>query len=375
MKTMIVMPLAEQKGGGELMLLDLIKHGREKGINWLVVFLSDGPMVKQIESMGIPTQVIVSGRLSQINMFATTVLQLSTIVRQEKVDLIFGWMWKAHLYSGLAAILAGIPSLWYQLENPRSSLLLKKMATFLPSKGIITLSAAGQNAQKQIWPYRPTYLVYPGVALERFHPSVVPSPLKSKEGLGLLTDRPIVGIVGRLQRWKGMHTVIEAMPQILEQYPCSHCVIVGGQHELELDYLDFLKDKVSTLKLEKHITIAGLQKNIPEWMQAMDIVVHASYNEPFGIVIIEAMALGKPVIASDSGGPTEIIEDGIHGILTPYEDHDALARAVLKYLDNPKFALQIGQAGKQRAKDFSTQKYAENIIRTIQELITQAKIN
>ena len=365
MKTMIVMPLAEQKGGGELMLLDLIKHGREKGIDWLVIFLNDGPMVKQLGSLGVATKVVLSGRLSQVNKYIATVLQLAKIARYEKVDIMFGWMWKAHLYSGVAAILASIPSMWYQLENPRSRLLLKKIATWLPAKGIITLSAAGQQAQKQIWPYRPTYLVYPGVALERFTPSKLPSPAESKKKLGFSAAKPLIGIVGRLQRWKGMHTVIEAMPKIVEQYPDTHCVIVGGQHELELDYVDFLQDRISTLEIEKNVTLAGLQRNVPEWVQAMDVVVHASYNEPFGIVIIEAMALGKPIVASDSGGPTEIITEEVNGLVSPYEDADILATKILSYLERPELATKIGLSAQKRAVEFSTDSYAKNFVNVL----------
>lgn len=365
MKTMIVMPLAEQKGGGELMLLDLMKHGRDCGVEWLVVFLSEGPMVKQLESWGIRTKVILSGHLSEVNLFIATVSRITAIARQEQPDLILAWMWKAHLYSGLAAMLAGIPALWYQLENPRSRQLLKKIATILPAKGVVTLSAAGQKAQKQIWPHRPTHLVYPGVALERFDPSRLPSPMKSRRKLGLPLDGPLIGIVGRLQRWKGIHVVIEAMPKILKEHSNAHCAIIGGQHELELDYLDFLKDKIVTLGIKKHVTLAGLQRNVPEWMQAMDIFIHASHNEPFGIVIIEAMALGKPVIASDSGGPTEIITNGVNGLLSPYEDANALASKVLAYLERPEWAKSIGLAAQKRAHEFSTDSYAQNFINLV----------
>ncbi|GAB4523076.1 MAG: hypothetical protein Tsb0014_00280 [Pleurocapsa sp.] len=362
MKTMIVMPLAKQKGGGELMLLNLLECGQGKGIEWFVVFLSNGPMVEQLNSLGIRTKVITSGRLSQINKFVTTVYQLSKIAHAEKIDLIFGWMWKAHLYSGPAAKLANIPSMWYQLENPRSSMLLKKIATLLPAKGIVTLSAAGQKAQKQIWPYRATHLVYPGVALERFTSDRLPSPSECKKKLGLPTDSPLIGIVGRLQRWKGMHVVVDAMPQIINKYPRAHCVIVGGQHELEADYLDFLKDKISTLGIENKVTLAGLQKNVPEWMQAMDIIVHASQHEPFGIVIIEAMALAKPVVASNSGGPTEILTDGKNGLLCPCGDSNTLATKILSYLDCPEWAEKIGEAAKKRAEHFSTNSYAQNFV-------------
>lgn len=278
-------------------------------------------------------------------------------------------MWIAHLSGGLAATLGGLPSLWYQLKIPDDDNWLKRMATFVPARGVITITKAGMNSQAQRWPHRPTRLVYPGVALDRFEPSVLPSPAEARRRLGLPSDGPLVGIVGRLQRWKGMHVLVEAMPKVLQSYPNAHCVVVGGKHDLEPDYGNYLKEQIAALGLGDQVILAGLQRNIPEWIQEMNVFVHASDNEPFGIVVIEAMALGKPVVAGASGGPTKVITEGVNGLLTLYEDPDALANAILRYLDDQEFARSIGAAARKRALDFSTQHYARNFIRTIRELV------
>jgi glycosyltransferase involved in cell wall biosynthesis len=365
MKVMVIMPLAEQKGGGEMMFWDLMQQGRQGGITWLAVFLEDGPMVEQVRSLGIETRVVKSGRLRQVHRFISTVVQLVTIAKQADVDAIASWMWITQIYGGLAAAIAGLPALWYQLEVPDNQNWLVRLATFIPACTIITLSQDGKQAQGQIWPYRPTELVYPGVALDRFEPAILPSPREARLKLGLPESGTLIGIVGRLQRWKGMHVLVEAMPQVLQKYPDAHCVIVGGKHDLEADYEEFLKSQIATLGLSDRVLMVGLQRNVPEWVQAMDIFVHASDKEPFGIVIIEAMALGKPTIATNVGGPTEIITDGVNGLLTPYGDADALAIAILRYLDNPEFTRNLGIAARQRALEFSTQRYAQNLINTI----------
>ncbi|MFK0729681.1 MAG: glycosyltransferase family 4 protein [Gloeotrichia echinulata GP01] len=370
MKIMVLMPLAEQKGGGEMMFWDLMQQGRKKGIEWLAIFLEDGPMVEQVRSLGIDTRVIESGRLREVHRLITAVLRLAITARSEGVDMIVNWMWITHLYGGLAAAIAGLPSMWYQLEVPNDQPWLVRLATLLPARAIVTLSKDGQNAQAQIWPHRPTPLVYPGVALDRFDPAILPNQREARLKLGLPVDGPLIGIVGRLQRWKGMHVLVAAMPQILQKYPDAHCVIVGGKHDLEADYEDFLKAQIAASGLSDRVLMVGLQRNIPEWVQAMDIFIHASDKEPFGIVIIEAMALGKPVIAGDAGGPTEIITDGINGLLTPYGDADALAIAILSYLDHPEFSLTVGVAARQRSLDFSTQSYAQNFINTIRAALT-----
>jgi glycosyltransferase involved in cell wall biosynthesis len=362
MKVMILMPLAEQRGGGEMMFWDLMQQGRNNGIQWLAIFLEDGPMVEQVRHLGIETLVIESGRLRHIHRFIASILRISAIARRENVDVIVNWMWITQIIGGLVAMLAGVPAVWYQLEVPHDQTLLVRLATLLPAKAIVTLSQDGQQAQAQIWPHRPTPLVYPGVALDRFEPAVLPSPAAARQQLGLPLDGPLIGIVGRLQRWKGMHVVVQAMPQVLQTYSNAHCVIVGGKHDLEPDYEEFLIKQITDLGLSNRIIMAGLQRNIPEWMQAMDVFVHASDKEPFGIVIIEAMALGKPVIAGNAGGPTEIITDGVNGLLTPYGDANKLAKAILRYLHEPEFAQNVGVAARQRAIEFSTQHYAQNFI-------------
>jgi glycosyltransferase involved in cell wall biosynthesis len=103
-------------------------------------------------------------------------------------------------------------------------------------------------------------------------------------------------------------------------------------------------------------------------MQAMDVVVHASDNEPFGMVIVEAMALGKPVVASNTAGPTEIITAGLNGQLTPFGDAAALAAAILRYLDDAPFARRVGAAARQRAEAFSSKAFAAHVVEALRGL-------
>jgi glycosyltransferase involved in cell wall biosynthesis len=371
MRVGIVMTLAEQRGGAEQTLIDLIQHGRNVDITWHVIFLEDGPMVEQIKALGVAVAVFHSGRLREPHRFIQTIAAISAFASHKQLDLLIGWMWKAHLYSGLASIRAGLPALWYQHEIPDDKSLLKLIVNVIPARGVMTLTKAGQAAQTQLYPYRRTLQVYPGVNIERFNPEILPTQAAARQQLDLPADIPLIGIVGRLQRWKGIHTLIEAMPQILRRFPNARCAIVGGKHDLEPDYLDFLKAKISELNLEDRTILAGFQQNVPVWMQGMDVIVHASDNEPFGIVVVEAMALGKPIVAGASGGPTEIITPAVDGLLAPYEDSDALADAIVRYLEDREFARCIGAAAHARAQEFSTQHYARNLIAAIHALLPE----
>ena len=351
------------------MLLHLIQHGRGAGVDWLVIFLEDGPMVEQVRALGAEVRVIVSGRLREIFRYAATVRCLAALMRREQVSLVLGWMNQGQLYGSPAARLAGVTAVWYQLGIPLVPGWGDRMATRLPAAGILTCSRAGAAAQAAIAPSRPLRVVYPGVELDRFDPSSLPAPADMRRILGMPVSGPLIGIVGRLQHWKGMHVLIAAMPEILATHPDAHCVVVGGPHAPEPEYPASLTAQISTLGLEAKVTMVGLQPNVPEWMQAMDVIVHASDHEPFGIVVIEAMALGKPTIAGNTAGPTEIITDGVDGLLTPFEDAPALAHAVKRYLGDPAFAAQLGVAGRERAQEFSTARYAEAVIRETLSLV------
>ena len=371
MTVAILMSMAEQRGGGEKMLSQLLRHDRDSGIRWIVIFFEDGPLVSEFESMGIETRIVRTGRLRQLYRFATSVASIVSIVQEEDVDLIFSWSTKPHLYGSLAATWAGIESAWFQLGIPdgRHLSLVNRVATALPAKGIFTLSHAGTLAQSALWPYRPTYPVYPSVDIEDFDPSAVPSSTEARRMLGLPTDIPLIGMVGRLQEWKGMHVLLNALPHVLEEQPKTHCVIVGGQHDLEPSYPKALREQTSRLGIDNHVTFAGFQRDIPTWMQAMDVVVHASDHEPFGIVIIEAMALGKPVVAGDAGGPQEIITEGVNGLLAPYGDDYALAQQILTCLNDPAYAQKIGRAARERALDFTPETYTHRFIEHLYDLL------
>jgi glycosyltransferase involved in cell wall biosynthesis len=159
-----------------------------------------------------------------------------------------------------------------------------------------------------------------------------------------------------------MHVFAEAMAKIIETRPDCQGVIVGGPHDLEPDYAPWLEGRIRQLGLIGKIMLAGKQNNVPEWMQAMDIFVHGSEREPFGIVVLEAMSLGKPVIATTPGGPEEIIRQGETGLLIPPNDPAKLIEAIQTYLSDPAFSARIGAAARQRALEFTPERFAKRVV-------------
>lgn len=369
MEILVLMPLGEQRGGGELMLLDLLRQAEHSGITWRLVVFEEGPLVEQARALGIDTTVVTAGRLRHVHRYVQTVFTLARLART--ADAVFSWMPKAQLYGAPAAVLARKPALWFQLAVPRRTAWLDVVTNLLPASGILTLSKEGQAAQARMWPHRRTRLVYPGVDLGRFDPAAAPGSRDARETLGLPPDVPIVGVVARLQRWKGIHLLIEALLSVAQAFPGTVAVIVGGSHALEPGYEPELHWIAEQLGVAEQVIFAGLRTDIPLWLSAMDVVVHPAADEPFGISVVEAMAMRKPVVASDSGGPLEIIEDGENGLLFRTGDAAQLAEAIMRLLADPERAALIGANASARAEAFSSARYASEVGDAVRFLTTR----
>ncbi len=369
LRVLVVMPLGAALGGGEQMLRQLLVHGRGQGMEWIVVFLRDGPLAAEMRALGLDVRVIEAGRFRNLPARIRAIGRIAKLARSARADLVLGWMVAGQLTAGAAAILAGIPSVWFQVGTPRPD-WLDRIATLLPARGVLVLSRAAGAAQARVWPRRKQWLVYPGASLDAFDPVRLASPSEARATLGLSVPGPLIGMVGRLQRWKGMHVFIAAMSRVHKLRPDVRAVIVGAPHETEPAYADELRAQSTALGLDGVLTFAGFQSNVPDWMQAMDVFVHASDREPFGIVVIEAMALGKPVIAGAAGGPAEIITDGVDGVLVPYGDDESLAHAILRYLGDREFAARVGAAARIRAAVFSDRTYAAQVIAALRESVS-----
>ena len=350
------------------MLLHFLQHVPTSPAAFTVVFFGEGTLTKAVRAIdAIDVRVIEAGRLRQVHRYVSTVREVATLVREESIDLIFSWTGKPHLYGGMVSALTGVPAAWYQLGIPEGRHLswIDRLTNLLPTAGVVTLSARAQQAQRRLWPQRDVSLVYPCYDASAFDPHKLPSPSEARAQLGLPAGRPLLGMVGRLQEWKGMHTLIRAMPDVLRKVSDAQAVIVGGTHDLEPAYGDRLRRLVADLGISSAVKLVGYQSNVPLWMQAMDLCIHASDNEPFGIVIIEALALGKPVIAGSAGGPTEILEDGETGLLVPFEDHEGLAAAITDLLANNRRREDLAQAGQQVARTYHPSRYAQRLVDTM----------
>jgi glycosyltransferase involved in cell wall biosynthesis len=213
--------------------------------------------------------------------------------------------------------------------------------------------------------------VHNGIDIQQFKTNSQPE-LKDqlKQELNLEENQPIVGIIGNIDRWKGQHIVLQAIKRVKRQYPSIQCLIIGNVVMCAESYKEELDAYITNNGLEKNIIFAGFRKDIPNILNLLDVLIHASVEpEPFGRVILEGLALGKPIVATNGGGIPEIITHRETGLLVAMNDDEAMAEAILYYLANMEKANEIADRGKRMVRDlFSNEKTVRAIERIYEDI-------
>lgn len=370
-------------GGGEIALLNLVTALDKTRVFPVIVLASEGPLVAKLRDAGIETHVLPLDpalldtrkdslgaasllRLRQIKQIADYTLRLARWARARRVDLIHANSLKADLYGGAAGRLAGIPVLWHVRDNIDAEYLPASVAAAFRALAHVIPQMVVANSESTLSRLhssrrRPNAVVYSGTAshvLEQRQEVVhdgyradqysVDMPLPAARW----SPNPVIALIGRIAEWKGQRIFLQAAASVLPRFPQARFWIVGsplfGEHEYERSLHVLARE----LGIEAQVEFLGFRDDVPELMAEIDILVHASIlGEPFGQVVIEGMAAGKPVIATNGGALPEIITSGETGLLVPMGNAQAMADAILTLLADPKRGRAMGAAGRQRVQE------------------------
>ena len=352
-------------GGGELSLLGLLAGlDRTRWAATLVV-PSDEAVATRARALGLPVRVIPLPTLRRPGpAIVRSVLALRRLLEATRAALIHANGSRAMAYAGLAGRVAGRPVVWHVRVAERDALLDRALGALATAVIVISRSVERRFPRALA---RKVRLVHNGVDLTRFQPRPPSGDLR--RALGVPDEAPVVGSVGRFVPFKGYAHLLDATALVQRTRPGVHWVLVGDgalREELEA--------RGERLGLAPQIHFTGWRDDIPELLALCDLFVLPSVNEHFGRVLIEAMAMARPVVATNAGGVPEIVVDGETGLLVAPEDPAALAGAVDALLGDPARAARLGTAGRRRAgSTFSLASHVAAVERVYRDALGAAR--
>lgn len=352
-------------GGAEKVLLDFCRLCPKKSYSLRVVYWGeDEALLKPLEAVGVS---ITKLKLKKV-ISADTVFQIARLLKKFSADLLHTHLMDADLLGFLAASISRTPLVIsihsYPFPQKRTHCLRYRLMS-MRAKRVLCVSetvkehliAHAHVAAEKI------AVVYNGIDLRKFAGRFSPEEkARRRHDLGIRDGAPIVGNISRLISDKGQEYLLRAAPEILKQRPETVFLIVGDG-ELKAQLVSLTKE----LNIERQVIFTGTRHDIPELLSIMDIFVFPTFNEALGISVLEAMAAGKPVIAANDAAVPEIITEGREGLLVAPGQPSALTKSILKLLNAPSPARQMGHAAYKRAQDFSI----EEMVKKMEEIYGQ----
>jgi len=358
---LLLLDHAEALGGAENSLLLLMKHLDLS--SWQpILACCGGPLADRTSSLGVAVHILPMPRLRRsprlLRDWLTGARAIAALARQTGTELMYTNTIRSTLYGALAARLAGLPLIWhmrdfwlseFQPRYPSVDALGKRLLCAAATRVLTNSHAVAANLPCR----RKVTAVHNGVEIGRFDPAMDGQPFRGQQGIP--SQAPLVGMVGRMRPWKGQERFLRAMARVLVEIPETWFAIIGGAiFEITDGYTEQLRKLSTGLGLAGRVIFAGHMEDVRPALAALDVFVHPGDPEPFGLVNIEAMAMGKPVVAFDHGALPEIVMDKETGILVAPRDEEALAAAVITLLRDTDLRQSMGKAGRLRAGTWFT---------------------
>jgi len=358
--------------GSDIGLLNLVRHLDQRRFEPLVILPSDvryqGLLSRELSKVGIKYRYLKLGVLRRkyfhplgiityMAYLLSSTKQVMRIIRQERIDLVHSntsAVWEG----ALACALTRTPHLWHVREiiiHP--AFLWRITARMLDwfADGVIAISEAVKAHICAAVPSLASkvHVVHNGVDTKLFNPTRDGTRIRRE--FGVETSQILVGMVGRVSPWKGQEYLLQSAAIVARRYPQVKFAFVGGAFPGLEFRIDQLRERARLLGLDSRVIISTWRSDMPDVWAAYDIAVLPSLEpEPFGRSVLEAMATGKPVVATAHGGPLELVRDGVTGLLVPPGDVEAMADAICRLVRNKDMRLAMGLAGRKRVQRFFT---------------------
>ncbi len=343
----------ELTGGGEHSFIDLMVWLKNNGFTLLALVPFSGDVEKRLIHEGIWTELLFLPRMRPWRLFAviTVFLKGMGICRKNKIDIIYANGSRACLYWGCIGRILHIPVVWHcRIASPEPffDAVLCGLSTCIVANSRATANRFKCRAEK-------IKLVYNGLDIKWLQNRNVDLPEEiNPEHINLL-------ILARLSRWKRHDLALRAFERIAAGNDRVNLYCVGGVDRSDPTWRDELIHMSRTSRFCERIHWIDAVGDVRPWLRAATILLLPSDNEPFGRVIVEAMACSVPVVATRGGGVPEIITEGINGLMVPCGDADAMAGAIERILVDDDLRQRLIDAGLKRARDFSMEALVQSM--------------
>lgn len=344
-----------ERAGAERMLLYLLKHLDLLAFAPTVAFLAEGPFVEEVRALRVPVALVGSPhRLREIWRWGEAIKAIRGAIRDTGAQLVHANGEKMSILAGRAARAEAVPSVAWLHDAPGAGgpagWLAQLALAASPHDAVVTCSrwmAAAFNRRLRLG----AVAIPNGLDL-----SSLPGPNTSARRIRAEAGWPdgclVVSHFARLQRWKGTETFLSCAAQLARRFHDMRFIVVGGAlYGREADYAESLLRLATELGLDGKVLFTGYRADALDIMAESDIVVHCSLRpDPFPTVVLEGMALGRPVVATMTNGPDEALENGRTGLLVQPGDADAMSRAVEQLACSPELARRMGDEARKVAR-------------------------
>ncbi|HTR81504.1 MAG TPA: glycosyltransferase family 4 protein [Bacteroidota bacterium] len=348
-KRVAVICFSRSFGGLELSTLRLARTMNGKGVPAMVVVPSNSSLHKKAQEWGIESSTLAPAWKYGDVLAAR---RLARILTEHRIDVaILMQSHDIHLASIATKFSPHVKLAFYQQMDSRHNKkdLLHSWAFSKLSLWITLTERMKENALASTrMPSEKVHVVPLGTDLQRFDPALY-SRADSRSAFNLPAEKKIIGVLGRIDPGKGQEIIVRALPDLMKQHPDLFLVIAGEETAGEPGHKAYLQKLCLTLGIEQHVKFIPFTDDVPRLLAALDIFALPSFGETFGLVVIEAMAMEKAVIATDAGGVPEIVEHGRTGLLIEPRSVSSAATAIDKLLRDESLRISLGISARKEA--------------------------